>query len=163
MRSIVCGVVATHAAGEDDALRFVCDLAIVIFIACQLAGNAGNEGYDFTAYALGVLCVLTVFCGTILCVKAARIVQRNHSLKAHSRTGPTKMYAWTNRLLAAIDGVPPISNHGSVTDTLTAQRYAMRRFIAIGAAVDRDAMLLRIYFDGVTRRAEKDREEYMVC
>ena len=166
------GFTSLRRFSEDDGLRIVCDAAIVVFVVCQF-GASGNSDMDFKFIARALLGALVGVCTGILAIKGARIVQRNHALTYIAQNAPERHGERSSLLkcvewaLARIDGAPPVSlssaESGPVMDEHAAERAAMRRYIAIGAAVARDANLLRAYFLDAIHRAERDRDEYEVC
>ena len=166
------GFTSLRRFSEDDGLRIVCDAAIVVFVVCQLCAS-GNSGMNFILYARALLFTLAGVCTGIVAIKGARIVQRNHALTYVAQNAPERhgerssLLKCVEWVLARIDGAPPVSlssaESGPVMDEHAAERAAMRRYIAIGAAVARDANLLRAYFLDAIPRAERDRDEYEVC
>ena len=166
------GFTSLRRFSEDDALRIVCDAAIVAFVVCQFGHQGGNSGMDFKFIARALLGALVGVCTGILAIKGARIVQRNHALTYIAQNAPERhgerssLLKCVEWVLARIDGAPPVSlssaESGPVMDEHAAERAAMRRYIAIGAAVARDANLLRAYFLDAKPRAERDRDEYEV-
>ena len=166
------GFTSLRRFSEDDALRIVCDAAIVVFVVCQFGHQGGNSDMDFKFIARALLGALVGVCTGILAIKGARIVQRNNALTYVAQNAPERHGERSSLLkcvewaLARIDGAPPVSlssaESGPVMDEHAAERAAMRRYIAIGAAVARDANLLRAYFLDAIPRAERDRDEYEV-
>ena len=144
---------------QDNMLKTVCDVVIIVVCACELAyqyqlavDDGVAKGRYAAIFAMTMACVLAS-CALALGVKVCRMMV--HAGSTHRMP---------HAVLAYMDGTPDLGARGgsnAAPEHLQEEQRAMAKFCAIGVVSEAEERVLRKYFIDVAAelkaRAEQQR------
>ena len=142
---------------QDNMLKTMCDLVIIVVCACELAYQyqlAVDDDAATVKYAAifdAVMACVLVSCALALGVKVCRLMVHAGS----ARRAP-------HAVLACVDGTPDLAAPGgsnAAPEHLQEEQSAMNKYCAIGVVNGREEELLRNYFERV--RVSEGRRQQM--
>ena len=141
---------------EDNALKTVCDVVIVVVCACEIAVHWGSENAQtdadaqvkaFEHYFVAVLVFVVLFCIAVVFVKICRLRFQMDRTSHVARI-----------VLECVDGAGHASSAEVVPEGLEEEYHAMREYRAVGVVTGREEAFLRAYFERV-RESESKRQQ----
>ena len=178
-----------HRFPEDDWLRILGDVSIIMLIGCELAKNWAHVGIyddgqgaaDFTRYASVILWLMLISVVLVIGVlKIFRLISR-HTFQEKTEQEETdweeseaksphrKLVEFVQRVLMAVEslteggrGERSFVKRSSVDEKVKKEYLALQRFLAVGMAAEADERILRLYFADIRRSAQNDYAKWKV-